>query len=87
MQTNTKGSSFNKEMFGFIYERKESLSKEINKLMPRADGPFEVFEHLNDNAYKVDLLGDYGVSTTFNVGDFSPYLDDGYLTYLRANYS
>jgi hypothetical protein len=28
---------------------------------------------INDNAYKVDLLGEYNVSTTFNVSDLSPY--------------
>jgi len=27
------------------------------KLMPWADGPFEITERLNDNAYKVDILG------------------------------
>jgi len=53
--------------------------------MPRADGPFEVLERINDNAYKVDLLGDYGVSATFNVADLSPYLADDYLEDLRAN--
>jgi len=53
--------------------------------MPRADGPFEVLERINDNAYKVDLPGDYGVSTTFNVADLSPYLEDDYLEDLRAN--
>jgi len=37
------------------------------KLMPRGDGPFEVHERINDNAYKVDLLGDHGVSATFDV--------------------
>ena len=41
--------------------------------MPRAKGPFEVLEKINDNAYKVDFLGDYGVSTTLNVADLSPY--------------
>ena len=31
---------------------------------------------INDNAYKGELSGDYGVSTTFNVSDLSPYQDD-----------
>jgi len=53
--------------------------------MPRADGPFEVLERINDNAYKIDLPGDYGVSATFNVVDLSPYLADDYLEDLRAN--
>jgi len=55
--------------------------------MPRANGPFEIIEHLNDNAYKVDLAGDYGVFATFNVVDLSPYLDDDYLEDLRVNSS
>jgi len=29
--------------------------------MPRAEGPFEVLERVNDNAYKYDLPGNYGV--------------------------
>ena len=44
--------------------------------MPRADGPFEILERINDNAYKVDLPGDHGVSATFNVADLSPYEED-----------
>jgi hypothetical protein len=44
------------------------------KLQPRADGPFRVLERINDNAYKVDLLGEYNVSGTFNVADLSPYI-------------
>jgi len=35
------------------------------------------------NVYKVDLLGDFGVSATFNVADFSPYLPDHYIADLR----
>jgi len=31
-------------------------SKRRSKLMPRADGPFEVLERLNDNAYKINFL-------------------------------
>jgi hypothetical protein len=30
-------------------------------------GPFQILERINDNAYKVDLLGEYDVSATFNV--------------------
>ena len=47
-----------------------------NKLMPRGDDPFKILEKVNDNAYKLELSGDMGVSPTFNVGDFTPYLDD-----------
>ncbi|XP_021769518.1 uncharacterized protein LOC110733760, partial [Chenopodium quinoa] len=61
----------------WIYMRKERFpSKRKNKLMPRAEGPFEVMEKINDNAYKVDLGGQYGVSSTFNIGDLAPYFDD-----------
>jgi len=68
----------------WIHLRKERFpSKRKNKLMPRAEGPFEVLERVNDNAYKVDLPGDYGVSATFNVADLSPYLSDDYLADLR----
>jgi len=51
--------------------------------MPRADGPFEVLKRINDNAYKVDLLGDYGFLAMYNVADLSPYQADDYLTNLR----
>ena len=55
--------------------------------MPRADGPFEVLELINDNAYKVDLAGDYGVSATFNVANLSAYQADDYLANLRIKSS
>ncbi|CAO2841381.1 unnamed protein product [Amaranthus hypochondriacus] len=47
-----------------------------NKLMPRADGPFQISAKYGDNAYKVDLPDTYGVSPIFNVGDLRPYYDD-----------
>ena len=55
--------------------------------MLRADGSFEVLEHINDNTYKVDLPRDYGVSAAFNVADLSPYLDYDYHIDLRENSS
>ena len=52
--------------------------------MPRADGPYKIVARVNDNAYKVELPGEYGVHATFNVGDLSPYLDDDGLAELRS---
>ena len=72
----------------WVHLRKERFpSKRKTKLMPRADGPFEILERVNDNAYKVNLPGDYRVSATFNVADLSPYLEDDHLANLRANSS
>jgi hypothetical protein len=42
-----------------------------SKLQPSGDGPFQVFERINDNAYKIDLPGKYGVNATFNVVDLT----------------
>ena len=47
-----------------------------NKLLPRGDGPFQVVERINDNAYKLDLPGEYGVHATFNVADLNPFYAD-----------
>ncbi|GAV59615.1 hypothetical protein CFOL_v3_03146 [Cephalotus follicularis] len=48
----------------------------FGKLKPRADGPFKVLQRINDNAYKIELPGEYNVSGTFNVANLSPYYDD-----------
>ena len=43
-------------------------------MLPRGDGPFQVLEHINDNAYKLDLFDEYNnVSATFNVTNLSPF--------------
>ena len=61
----------------WIHLRKEQFpSKRSSKLMPRADGPFRVLQRIRENAYNIELPDDYGVSTTFNVSDLSPYYED-----------
>jgi hypothetical protein len=53
-----------------------------SKLQPRGDGPFQILERINENAYKVDLPGEYGVTATFNVCDLILFdVDDD----LRSN--
>src|SRR6185295_17872188 len=47
-----------------------------SKLMPRADGPFKIIEKINDNAYKLELPPELGVSPTFNISDLKPYLGE-----------
>jgi len=47
-----------------------------SKLMPRAAGPFKVDEKINDNAYKLELPPEFGVSPTFNISDLKPYLGE-----------
>jgi len=49
------------------------------------DGAFEILERVNDNAYKVNLLGDYGISGTFNMADLRSYLGNDYIANLREN--
>ncbi|GJU49989.1 hypothetical protein Tco_1219544 [Tanacetum coccineum] len=44
------------------------------KLQPHADGPFKVLEHINDNAYKLELPSHYNVSATFNIADLKPFV-------------
>jgi len=56
----------------WVHMRKKRFPEQRrSKLMPRVDGPFQIIEMINDNAYKVDLPGEYGVSATFNVVDLS----------------
>ena len=48
-----------------------------SKLQPRrGDGSFQVLERINDNAYKIDLPGEYGVSATFNVANLTLFDTD-----------
>jgi hypothetical protein len=44
--------------------------------MPRADSPFKIIEKINDNAYKLELTPEFGVSPTFNISDLKSYLGE-----------
>ena len=66
-------SSLNR-VIGFRCMRNERLpTRKWSKLHPRGYGPFQVLVRLNDNAYKLDLLGEYNISATFNVSVLSPF--------------
>jgi len=67
------------------YEERNILEQRKSKLQPREDGYFQVFERINDNAYKVDLSGEYGVSVTFNVYDLSLFDVGNDVQHLRTN--
>jgi hypothetical protein len=41
-----------------------------------ADGPSKILEKINDNAYKLELPLEFGVSLTFNISDLRPYLGE-----------
>ncbi|GKV10834.1 hypothetical protein SLEP1_g22145 [Rubroshorea leprosula] len=58
----------------WLQMRKERFpAQRHSKLLPRGDGPFQVLERINNNAYKLDFLGECNVSATFNVTDLSPF--------------
>jgi hypothetical protein len=44
-----------------------------SKLMSRAAGPFKILAKINDNAYKLELPPEFGVSPTFNISYLRPY--------------
>jgi hypothetical protein len=61
----------------WLHLRKERFPElRKSKLLPRADGPFKMLERINDNAYKLDLPIDFGVSPIFNIADLKPYLGE-----------
>src|SRR5438128_12150652 len=61
----------------WVHLRKERFPElRKSKLIPRAAGPFKVLEKINDNAYKLELPPDFGVSHTFNISDLRLYLSE-----------
>ncbi|KAH9680244.1 hypothetical protein KPL71_026482 [Citrus sinensis] len=71
----------------WVHMRKERFpAQRRSKLIPRGDGPFQVVARINDNAYKLDLPGEYNVSATFNVSDLSPFDVELDLEFSRRSY-
>jgi hypothetical protein len=61
----------------WLYLRKEQFPDlRKSKLMFRAHGPFKNLEKINDNAYKLELPLEIGVSPTFKISDLRPYLGE-----------
>ena len=61
----------------WLHMRQERFpNQRSSKLKPRGDGPFQVIERINNNAYRLDLPGELNVSSTFNVTDLSPCFAD-----------
>ena len=59
----------------WLHQRKDRFPDLIKyKLMSCAACPFKVLEKINDNAYKLELHADFGVSPTFNISDLRPQL-------------
>jgi hypothetical protein len=59
----------------WLHLRKDRFTElRKSKLIPRADGPFKIIEKNNDNAYKLKLPHEFGVSPTFNISDLRPYM-------------
>nr|GEV15846.1 hypothetical protein [Tanacetum cinerariifolium] len=80
LQYQTRTNKHRKQVFFeegdlvWIHLRRDRFPQgRFGKLHPRADGPFRILKKINDNAYKVELPGHYGVSDTFNVADLSSY--------------
>ena len=70
----------------WVHMRKERFSKQRkSKLQPKRDGLFQVLVRINDNAYKNDIQGEYGVISSFNVADLSPFFAGGDSEDLREN--
>jgi translation initiation factor IF-1 len=61
----------------WLHLRKERFPElRKSKLMLRVAGPFKILAKINDNAYKLKLPPEFGVSPSFNISDLRPYLGE-----------
>ena len=85
---NRKEVLFKEGALVWIYLRKDRFpTQRKSKLSARIDGPFEILEKVNDNAYKLELPSSYGVSSTFNVADLIPFHEKDMLPSLMSSFS
>jgi hypothetical protein len=56
--------------------KEQFLELRKSKLMSHAAGPFKILAKINDNAYKLELSPEFGVSPTFNISDLRPYFGE-----------
>ncbi|KAI5668559.1 hypothetical protein M9H77_18412 [Catharanthus roseus] len=77
-QTLSKDASKKADFKGKISQQRKS------KLDDRGDGPFQILEKINDNAYKVDLPGHYNmVGISFAQAEKLPHIFGNVLTSAR----
>jgi hypothetical protein len=58
----------------WLHLRKERFPElRKSKLMSRAASPFKILAKINDNAYKLELPPEFGISSSFNISDLRPY--------------
>jgi hypothetical protein len=61
----------------WLHLRKEQfLELRKSKLMSCVAGPFKILAKINDNAYKLELPPEFGVSPSFNISDLRRYLGE-----------
>ena len=53
--------------------------------MPQVDGSFRVLIKVNDNAYMIDLPGEFNVLGIFKIRDLTPSVEDNEESNLRLN--
>ena len=72
-----KSTCFKEGDLVWIHLRKERFPPGyFGKLKPQANGPIWVLQQIGENAYKIELLGDYGVLATFNIANLSSYEEE-----------
>ncbi|KAL1188197.1 hypothetical protein V5N11_003226 [Cardamine amara subsp. amara] len=58
----------------WVHLRSERYAKQQRgKLQPRGAGPFKVLERINNNAYRIEIIGKPRMSTTFNIVDLARF--------------
>ena len=59
--------------FGYIFAKRDSHLKERPSYIKEGNDPYQVLKRIKNSAYKIDLLGEFSVRSTFNIVDLSPF--------------